>query len=56
MSDERRRAAFVLRDIVHAFQLPPDWPILITKVDGDLTFSANDLVRRIDKAYPLNQN
>jgi hypothetical protein len=49
--DERKRASLVLRDLVQAFKLPPDWPVVITKTEGRVEISAGDLMARIHSRY-----
>ena len=50
--DEHRKASLALRELVRAFLLPPDWPVVIRKPQGEITITAGELVRRIEKQYP----
>ena len=49
--DEHLQASLALRDLTHAFALPAEWPVMISKPEGQRTIAAGELVRRIEKRY-----
>ena len=49
--DEHRQASLALRDLTLAFALPAEWPVVISKPDGETAMASGELVRRIEKRY-----